>query len=252
MLYVVRATAVVAIVTLGALRAQAQEAPPTDPEAQRTAIARALFEEGLELADREEWAVAADRFRRAAAVRDSPPIRFNLAQSLARLGRFVEAVEMLHGVEDHPEATAEVRASAAALRERLESRIARLTVEVRDAPEEAEVMLDDIALPEEALGVALPVDPGGHVVRLVGADEELDREEVQLAPGRRAGIVLEPAGGAAEDEPLSSQGWFWAAVGMVVATGAIAVAIIVSAGGEDPSARLEPLPATARLPVMAF
>jgi hypothetical protein len=206
---------------------------PTDPDAQRTAIARALFEEGLALADRGEWAEAGDRFRRADAVRSSPPIRFNLAHSLSRIGRVLEAVEMLHAIENDAQAAADVRASARDLRSRLERRLGRLVVELTGAPEGAQLFLDETALPAEAAGVAFPVDPGPHRVRLMSGESEIDAGDVEVGEGAEARVTLgtgaDDAGGGTVFEEL----WFWAAVGLVVASAAVAAAIMVGADGSS-------------------
>ena len=60
----------------------------------RTAAARALFHEGVELADRTRWAEAADRFDRAYQLRPEPIVAFNLATALRRSGRLVRANEV--------------------------------------------------------------------------------------------------------------------------------------------------------------
>lgn len=214
--------------------AVAPVAGPTDPDAQRTAIARALFDEGLALADRGEWAEAADRFRRAAVVRPTPPIRFNLAHSLSRIGRVLEAVEMLHTVEGDAQAAPDVRASARELRSRLERRLGRLVVEVTDPPAGSQLLLDDTALPAEAAGVEFPVDPGVHRVRLVSGEREIDASDVEVRAGAEARVTLGTAsdltgGGDSVFEEL----WFWAAVGLVLASAAVAVVIV--AGADDSS-----------------
>ena len=209
----------------------------TDPEAQRTAIARAFFEEGIALGDHGRWADAADRFRRADAVRSSPPIRFNLAQSLGRLGRIVAAIEILRGVEADALAAVDVQASAAQLRARLERRLGRLTIEVVDMPEGAQIELDEVTLPAEVAGHALPVDPGEHRVRLVEADVALDAKEVTVRAGRAARVSLSPPGAVSEGSSVLVQPWFWAAVGIVVASAVVAALIIASADDGSAGAR---------------
>lgn len=216
------------------------EPAPADPEAQRTAIARALFEEGLALADRGQWARAADRFRRAAAVRVSPPIHFNLAQSLGRLGRIIEAIELLHGIEADRRADAGVRASARELRARLETKLGHVTIEVEEIPPAAHIELDEVTLPGDVAGVALPVDPGSHRIRLIEDDAEVDASTIEVGEGETITVSLStPGRSRAEDELLLEQPWFWAAIGMVVASGVIAALVIVNA--DDSSATSAPL-----------
>lgn len=221
--------------------AQDETGPPADPEAQKTAIARALFEEGLELADEQRWGEAADRFHRADAVRSSGPIRYNLAGSLARLGRIVEAIEVLHSVEDDVEADEAVVAAARQLRRQLERRLARLLIEVpEEHGDDAHVHLDELELPAEATGVRFPVDPGRHVVVLERDGAEIDRAEVELDPRERGEVRFAPPATAAAGGTLLSQAWFWGAVAMVAAGAAIVTAIVLTA--DDRSAgRTAPL-----------
>lgn len=221
--------------------AQPTEAPPVDPDAQRTAIARALFEEGLELADREQWAAAADRFHRANEVRSSGPIRYNLAGSLARLGRVVEAIELLHSVEDDAEAEEAVVNAARRTRRRLERRLARLSIEVPEEHEGATVLLDELELPREATGVAFPVDPGQHVVMLRRDGTEIDRAEVELASGQEGEVRFAPPAVAATGGRILSQAWFWGAVSMVVVGAAVATLIVINADDDSPSGAGVPL-----------
>ncbi|MCC7535187.1 MAG: hypothetical protein IT379_03195, partial [Deltaproteobacteria bacterium] len=69
--------------------AQPQQPQPTGGTEDQAAAARELFREGVGFSDRSEWAPAADRFRRALALRNLPVIAHNLGVALARMGRVV-------------------------------------------------------------------------------------------------------------------------------------------------------------------
>jgi len=71
-------------------------------DAQQTAIARSLFEEGLAHFDAGELELAVDRFRRSLEIRRSSAVLFNLARAINRardggLGRARPAVRGARG-----------------------------------------------------------------------------------------------------------------------------------------------------------
>jgi hypothetical protein len=97
------------------------------------------------------------------------------------------------GPSDERFAIAQGRAAA------LEPRLPRLIVKLSDdAPAGTTVLRDDVELGSGSLGVALPVDPGKHVVT-VRAPERVDqRYEISVAEGERqelsaqAGVAAPP------------------------------------------------------------
>ena len=74
-------------------------------ELEQSAAARALFQEGLAFAQEEKFEEAADRFRRAHALRPTPTISYNLAAALSRTGNVVESSELLRHVLRNPDTT---------------------------------------------------------------------------------------------------------------------------------------------------
>ena len=74
-----------------ALFASPLSASAQQNEAERTALARTLFGEGVAFVDQQNWDEAVVRFRRAYALRPSPVVGFNLASALAEQGHPVEA-----------------------------------------------------------------------------------------------------------------------------------------------------------------
>lgn len=232
----------VLLVTLstGAGRAYAQAAPSDD----ETAQARALFAEGLELADGGDWERAVHRFRRALELRDAAPVRYNLATSLARMGRLVEALEEVARVVDMADADEEVRAAAQQLREEITPRLGRLSVLVDGETEGTHVTVDGRPW-EAASGVAAPSDPGVRVVRLMRDMAELDLEEADVPEGGATTVHLEVlaeshGARAAPDEASagSDDAWIWGVVIAVVAVaagGAVLTGVLLSDQGPQPS-----------------
>jgi hypothetical protein len=235
----------------------------TDP--QQVAMARALFEDGLRHVDKEEWALAADRFGRVLALRYSAVAAYNLALARARLGSSVLALEGLRELLVQPALDPSVRDAARALQKEQNAYVGWLTVRVRGECTTCGVQLDNKPLPDAALGVAVPVDPGHHALALVRGDLELARSSLSVARGARvegnlqapvsltapsaavppaeledtAAPSIEPAvpAGALAAAPdkqskssLLASPWFWGGVG-VLAAGVITLGVVLAGSG---------------------
>jgi hypothetical protein len=185
-----RSLLVVVCLVLGSLCARAH-AQTDDPA--RAASARALFEEGVELADKGKWTDAADRFRRALTLRDSQVIRFNLATALIETGQVVEASELLRQVERDESAERKLRDDAHAHLATAQARMAKLTVTATGLHEGVTLLLDDHPIDPVQIGVAIPTDPGPHRVRAMRGQVELEARDVTLADGGAQTVALELA-----------------------------------------------------------
>jgi hypothetical protein len=224
-------------------------AQDTDPT--RAASARAMFEEGVKFADNGAWTDAADRFRRALALRDSQVIRFNLASALVELGKLVEASELLRQVERDESVDGKLRDDARQRLEQTVARIGKLTVHVEGSAAGATILLDERTLAPEQLGVALPTDPGNHHVSAQRDGSELDARDVVLAEGAEQTVSLQLAGAVATPEeaartvalaPADTQQrdsasdkkhkWLWWGVagGAVVVAAAVVISVLATSG----------------------
>jgi len=159
--------------------------------AQRTAAARLLFAEGVELVAGEQWEEAADHFRRSLALRPSPVVAYNLASALVRLTRLVEASELLRSVARNEEAPVQARRAAEQLLEQVEPRLGRLTVRLAGDPRDTQLLLDERELSTEMVGVAIPVDPGTHHIAVRRGDAMVAEGQVNVAEGAAAEISLD-------------------------------------------------------------
>jgi len=170
-------------------------------EVERTALARALFREGVGLSEQGEWADAADRFRRSLALRDSPVVAFNLATACMHLGSLVEAVELFGRAARDGDAPEALREAAATQLEALRPRLGRLTLEVTGPSEGVTLELDGEPVPRVRLGIGAPADPGTHVLSAQRGGQEVARAEVQLAESGDATLRLEIPPPEPEPEP---------------------------------------------------
>jgi hypothetical protein len=166
-------------------------AQPDGDAAEQSAAARALFTQGVEHADRQQWNDAADRFRRAMAMRPSPVIAYNLAQTLVHINRLVEATEHLRFVLRSQDANRSVRAGARRMLDSLQPRLATLTIRVSGHVEGAEFRLDGEEVSSAVLAVPMPADPGRRRITAHRGGAEVASMEVALAEGASGEATLE-------------------------------------------------------------
>lgn len=205
-----------------------------DDDTSNRAMARQLFNEGIELGEQERWEEAVDRFSRAYDLRPSPGIAVNLASALIPLGELVEASELLQELMDDEETPDNVLELAATLfAEEIEGVIAELTIVVDDVSDDLEVYVNDNPIPPAAWGVGIPANPGETVVEAMldgdvvatetltlerGGSQEVDLEiELDEETERRPNEVVVP--GSDSDSSVFESPWFWTILGVVVAAG---------------------------------
>lgn len=184
-------------------------------EVRETAAGRDLFERGLELAEQGEWDEAVDRFMRSAEMRKSSAVEFNLAVGLSRIGRLLEATELLREIGADESVAEDVRDRADELLAELLPRLARLAVEVSGDAKDLNVTLDGERLPSALLGVYAPVDPGRHRLGLRRRSDVLERRALVLEEGERKRVVLQPP--KVRETSSGSRAWLWTFVGVMVA-----------------------------------
>lgn len=242
--------------SLGSSIVHAQAALRRGDDAHTTAAARATFLEGLACADREDWPCAVERFGRARAMRASPVILSNHAIALAHVGRVVEASETFRALARDPSAPAELRASAERGVTELAPRIGRITIELVGAAEGVSVSMDETEVDASLLGIAIPSDPGDHVidarrdgsvvasarVHLVAAASERVELEVPADAPTRDVATLAPSAavqGMPVDEPILDptppprhevyeEWWLWTLVGVAVVGAGVGIGVGVA------------------------
>lgn len=172
-----RARAVILAASLSTLPAAAF-AQPAEPSASEMETARRLFHDGVVAAQTGDWPVAYDSFRRTLAVRPTPIVRFNLAVACQNTNRFVEAIDLFRTFlreTSQEEDPARVAAAAEQI-DALGRRVARLRVEVT-GDEVRTFLLDRNPMNVALVGVDIPVNPGNHLIELVGAAGDRQRRD---------------------------------------------------------------------------
>lgn len=168
--------------------AQPAERPRGDAHA--TAAARATFLEGLACADRHDWPCAVERFGRARAVHASPVILSNHALALVHVGRIVEASETFRVVARDTSAPAALRADAERGIAELAPRIGHITIDVVGASEGVVVSMDQSVIDSALVGIAIPSDPGDHVIDAQRAGRIVASARVHLQAAGVARVEL--------------------------------------------------------------
>lgn len=178
----------------GAARAQGAAAD--------VALARDLFREGVELAQQGRWDEARERYRRSLALKRAPLTLYSLGVAQQQTGRFVEAIENFRAflAEREPDnpATVPYEGPAREAVVALEKRVARLDIAIEPAAAKGlRLEVDGERVPEAALGLPRPVDPGERVIVVAAEGFRPARTTAKLAEGERKKVTLrmEPAPG---------------------------------------------------------
>jgi hypothetical protein len=156
-------TSLLRVIVLVAILAR----PAFAQSAGHDAIALALFADGRELAARGEYARACEKFEAANQLTHWLGVELNLADCYEHVGRTASAWSLFqkaadHAARDHDSRSDYAHARAAALATELSHVVLRPS---ENLPRMV-VRIDHVELPGEGLGVALPIDPGVHVLEI--------------------------------------------------------------------------------------
>lgn len=208
--------------------ASAAEGEEVNPAA--LVAARELFREATEDVDAGRYAIALEKFKRVASVKETAAVRFNIGRCEESLGHTGSALADFETAEreakldpkgEEIEKLAHERAAT------LRPKVPRLTLLAPGkAPEGLAVTLDGTRLSSATLGVALPIDPGDHVVEANAPGRRTFHAQLQLKAGETKQVQLALDEGAPDTTITESTGgssrktWGWVAVGGGVALGA--------------------------------
>jgi hypothetical protein len=145
-------------------------APPAPEDVAR---AESLFNAARALEAAGNVAEACSKFAQSRRLAPGVGITLHLADCYERLGRNASAQREFLDGERLARERADRRAEVASARARaLEPKVNHVTIELPPAPPEGaagmQVQLDGAALAPKSLGIALPVDPGDHLIVMGG------------------------------------------------------------------------------------
>ena len=172
--------------------ARALPPKPDDGRARDGAGAETLFRDGRSLMESGDVEHACPKFAESLRLDFAIGTVLNLAACEEKIGRLASAwqhyrqvVEMLPP-EDERHPLASNRAN------QLDTRVPRLAIAfAAPPPEGARVVRDDVELGTASLGVALPVDPGAHVVTVTAPGRADRRFSLDLREGDRRQLTIE-------------------------------------------------------------
>lgn len=199
--------------------------------------AEALFRDGRAAIERGDYEAACSRFRESHRLDPAPGTLLNLADCEERRGHLATAWQLFidagqqFTAGDARIALAKERAAA------LDKRLPRLTIRLApNAPSGTTVQRGEITLGDASLGMALPVDPGEHVI-VVNAPGHAPRSySVRLVESEAREIAVLPGDasasasfGASSSGSSPTLGYVSLAVGAAgIATGVVTSLMVVS------------------------
>jgi hypothetical protein len=162
-------------------------------QAQDPLTADALFEAGRKAADAGDFASACPKFAESYRLDPAPVTLFSVGDCEEHLGHvatawinFKKAMELLPP-KDARLAIAKKKVAS------LKKRIPHLTVKLAaNVPAGTAVKRDGVEISASTLGIAIPTDPGKHVVLVTAPGRAENRYEVDLAEGQSREVVGEP------------------------------------------------------------
>lgn len=172
-----RSAAVVVALSLAASFVPRAYAEPTAGE---IAAARELFEEGLKLEDKAQWAEALERFRKVASVKTTPAVRFHMALCLENMGKLVDALVEFQRAQTDDAGASNVSANAGKHVADLKERIPRLILKVPAGIDGVGVTVDGVPVTPSLVGTAMPLDPGAHKIVVQAPKHTNFTKEVDL------------------------------------------------------------------------
>jgi hypothetical protein len=169
--------------------------------AQDLALAEALFRKGIADMEAGKFDSACPAIEESQRLDPRPGTLFTLADCQDKAGNIATASALY---EDYLRAGAQMNAStklrhaqrlkvATAQKAALAPHIPELTITLSAAtPKGARVLLNGTELSEASLGVALPLDPGDHMVAARVGSGTVEERMVTLGKGEKRAVELEP------------------------------------------------------------
>jgi hypothetical protein len=183
-------------------------APARAQASENTTIAESLFHDAQTRLAAGDVAAACDLFARSQRVEGALGTLLNLAACHEREGKtasawteFQNAIGWAVRIGDHAREQY-ARAHVASLDKELH----RIVIEVTEAAPGMQVRLDDAPLPRDALGTAIPLDPGEHSIEVAASGKAPWVRKINLGPAAgtdRIEVKLEPLTSAAPEPPAA-------------------------------------------------
>jgi hypothetical protein len=234
--------------------------PSESTSVAKVPIARRMYDEGVDAADKGRWVFAYDRFKASYELSPRVLTLFNLACAQAQTGRPIEATESYRRFlrETSDGRYPDLRTAATTQLELVGKQVAQLTLEIANGEPGDAVTIDEIEFPQAALREPIALDPGSHVAAVHRGETALATRTITLAPGATEAVRLEvpnrpvdlvvhkpveapsPAGVALDTRPVPEaprrsvlrSPWLWSAAAVVVAGSVTAAYLLTRSDGD--------------------
>jgi tetratricopeptide (TPR) repeat protein len=152
------------------------------------ATAEALFVEARQLMAQGNYAEACAKLDMSNRLDPATGTLLTLALCDERLGKTATAWALYLQIASSPRSDRAVFAQQRAAA--LAPTLSKLTIQATNVPANAQVTRDGVAVPASALGVAIPIDPGHHVIEAAAAGRVRFHREVALASGASMVVLV--------------------------------------------------------------
>lgn len=168
-----------------------------DPSPTQIAQARALAEEGITLAEKNDCPGAIEKLARADQLYKAPTILVSLGECRVKLGKLVLGTENLRSallLPDQGRAPfVEAQQRARKILDQALPKIASIHLQIRlPRGVSPRVSLDGEVLPEAGLTSDIPADPGAHTVEVAAPGYLPERRSLTLPEGGKQTLDIEP------------------------------------------------------------
>jgi hypothetical protein len=163
--------------------------------AKSVAAARQAFKDGDEAEARGDLLIALDKFKEAAALKDTAQLHVRIGAVQEKLGRLVDALASYERGLARASAIPSVAKIAREQIDSLRARVPKVTVLVSSPPADLVVTIDGAPFSPSAFGTPVPIDPGTHRLHaqapgflardqtFTAAERSAPRIELSLLPG---------------------------------------------------------------------
>ncbi len=168
--------------------------PVDDATIAQKSAAQEAFAVGDRAFDTQDYTSALKHFRKSLSIVNSPNSRLMVARSLLELDRLEEAYHEYERVLQHARndpTYEQTHKTAQRERDALKSRLAWLTIDTGELPEEAVITVNGREISQSEQQGAIPLDPGKSVVHASTAEGKTATVEVHMAAGRQRTVTLE-------------------------------------------------------------
>jgi hypothetical protein len=180
--------ALVSALLIGAPIARAQSAS-------ELVAARSLFAEGQDLEKKKDYAGALEKFRKVASIKSTAIVRYHEGYCAEKIGKWIDALDayakaQLEGQGD-PKQKDAVEAARKA-QEALRPRVPRIKVKVAGQQKgKHDIRIDGTPVSAALVDLPIPVDPGKHLVEVLGEGQSAEGQEVTVGEKETKELVFE-------------------------------------------------------------